>query len=294
MAKRVLLAGASGSIGFHALRLASERGYWIRTLSRRRWPSAKVSLFANDLWLRDATNASDIHGICHGIDVVASCLGGSLGLSGEDRRPFAKIDFEANWNLLQDALRCGVSRFVYLSIFGQKLLENTAFVRAHRRFEKALHESGISFTIVRITSTFSGLDKLVDMARSGSVPLIGRGDARTNPIHPEDAARICIDHLLEGPAVIDAGGPEVLTRRQIVEQVFQVVGEEPSLCRIPGFILSLTGNLARPFHPRKANLLEYLPAISTSDVVAPAMGSRRLVDYLAEITQQHERKGNAA
>lgn len=286
MAKRVLIAGASGSVGFHALRMASEKGFWTRTLSRRRWQAAKVSLFSDDLWMRDATHPDAIRGICNGMDVVLSCMGGSPCMQGEDRRSFAKVDFGANLNLLEEARRAEVGRFVYLSVFAQSRSESTAYVRAHRRFEKALRGSGLPFTIVRITQTYSHFDNMVEMARSGSMPLIGRGDARTNPIHPEDAARICIEHLFSGPEVIEAGGPEVLTRREIAERIFQHIGEEPSLYRVPGFILSLTGNLTRPFNPHKANLLEFLPAVSRTDVVAPDVGSLRLADYLWERSGQ--------
>ena len=200
----------------------------------------------------------------------------------EDRRSFTKVDFEANLNLLEEAKRAEVSRFVYLSVYGQNRSENTAYVRAHRRFEKALRESGLKFSIIRITGTYASFDSLVEMARMGSLPLIGRGDARINPIHPEDAGRICIENLFTGPEVVEAGGPEVLTRREIAEEIFGYVGEEPSLYSVPGFILRLTGNLTRPFNARKANLLEFLPAVAGSDIIAPTIGTRRLVDYLQE------------
>lgn len=294
MGKRILIAGASGSVGFHALQLASGKGLWTRTLSQRRWRAAKVSLFADDLWIRDATDPEAIKGVCGRVDTVLSCMGGSLCMQNEDKRSFAKVDFEANLNLLREAQRAEVGRFVYLSVYGQQRSENTAYVRAHRRFEKALRESGLKYTIIRIPATYASFDSLVEMARAGSVPLIGRGDARMNPIHPQDAARICIENLFAGPEIVEAGGPEVLTRRAIAEQIFQHVGEEPSLYRVPGFIIRLTGSLTRPFNPRKANLLEFLPAVSAADVVAPQVGRLRLVDYLQEISTSKHLTGSLA
>ncbi len=284
MAKRVLVAGASGTVGFQALQLASQKGLWTRTLSQRRWRAAKVSLFADDLWMRDATNPESIRGICNRIDVVLSCMGGSMAMQDEDKRAFNKVDFEANLNLLREAQKSEVGRFVYLSVCAHARHENTAYVRAHRRFEKALRESGLNYTIVRIPGSYANFHSLVEMARAGRVPLIGNGRARMNPIHPRDAARVCIEHLFQGPEVVEAGGPEVLTRREIAEQIFEHVGESPSMYRVPGFILRLTGSLTRPFNARKANLLEYLPAVSSSDVVAPQVGHLRLVDYLQELT----------
>lgn len=282
---RVLVAGASGSIGFRALRLAHEAGCWVRTLSHRHWQAAKVSLFANDLWLRDATCRESLRGICHGVDVVLSCMGASTRMQEEDPQSFYQVNYKANLNLLEEAQRAGVSRFVYLSVYANRRFENTAYVRAHRRFERALLDSGMESTVLRVTETYSRFDHLVRMAQRGSVPLIGRGEARINAIHPEDVARLCIAQLQTGLQVVEAGGPELLSRRQIVEQIFQQVGEDPDLYQIPAFILRLTGNLTRPFNPRKANLLEFLPAASKSDVVAPPVGALRWADYLRETTQ---------
>ncbi|MCU0228112.1 MAG: NAD(P)H-binding protein [Bryobacterales bacterium] len=284
MARRVLIAGASGTVGFQALQLAKQRGIWTRTLSQRRWRAAKVSLFADDLWMRDATDADSIRGICNRVDVVLSCMGGSLALQDEDKRAFSKVDFEANLNLLREAQEAEVGRFVYLSVCANGRHENTAYVRAHRRFERALRESGLRYTIVRIPGSYASFHPLVEMARGGRIPLIGSGNARMNPIHPRDAARVCLDNLFQGPEVVEAGGPEVLTRREIAEQIFQHVGESPNLYRIPGFILRLTGSLTRPFNARRANLLEYLPAASTVDVLAPQVGQLSLADYLQELT----------
>lgn len=281
-AKRILIAGAGGSIGFPLLRLAVESGYWVRTLSKSRWRAAKISLLANELWLRDATEREAIRGVCRGVDIVVSCLGGSLDPRQEEKRSFTHLDFEANRNLLAEAIEAKVSRFVYVSVFTEKHAENTAYVRAHRRFEKALEESGIDYTILRFAGLPAPPDSLLAMARTGSMPLVGRSDARVNPIHPEDAAQLCLEHVESGPQLVEAGGPEIYTRRELSEMVFSMVGNTPSFYHVPTLWLQLTGGLTRFLNPRRANLIEFLGGISRADMIAPRLGTRSVADYLRD------------
>lgn len=287
MRKRLLIAGASGSVGFHALRLAHEQGLWTRTLSQNRWRAAKVSLFADSLWMRDATQPESIHGICSGVDAVLSCMGCNPASGASGSRSALESHLQANLNLLQEAREAEVPRFVYLSVFSQQGRENTPFVRAHRRFEAALRASGLKFTVLRITETFASFDSMVELARKGRVPLIGRGHTRVNPIHPEDAARLCVSHAFEGPEVVDAGGPEVLTRREIARQVFSAIIRDPD--PVPSFILRLTGTLVRPLQSGAAHLLEFLPTVSGSDAIAPAHGQQPFADYLRTLRDSASR-----
>lgn len=280
--KRILIAGASGAIGYPLLNLAKDSGYWVRSLSKSRWRAPKVSLLADELWLRDATDREAIRGICQGADVVVSCLGGSLDPRVQEKRGYSLLDFNANRYLLDEAIEAKVRRFVYVSVYGTKQSENTAFVRAHRRFENALRESGLEFTILRFAGLHATPDSLIATARDGAMPLFGHNSSRTNPIHPKDAAQICLENLDSGPEIVEAGGPDIFTRRELSEMVFGYAGTRPSFCRIPAILKRLTSGLAHPFNPRKANLREFALRSSRADVIAPRVGKRSFVDYLLE------------
>lgn len=292
--RRILIAGASGAVGFPCLRLCKESGFRVRTLSRNRLHAPKVSLFSDEIWLRDATVRESIRGVCQGTDIVLSCMGASLDLRETDKRGFSHVDFEANRNLLQEAVEANVSRFVYVSVYGEQPYERTAYVRAHRRFEEALCKSGLNYSIIRLTGLHSTLSAMTTMVRSGAVPIVGRGGARTNPIHPEDAAELCLRYLMDGPEIVEAGGPEVLTRREISELVFGFLGETPNFYQLPRLLLRIASSLTRPFNPRKAGLLEFLPAVSRADAIAPQVGTRSLAEYLLEQDGLFARSANWA
>lgn len=278
--KRILIAGASGAIGYPLLRMAKDAGYWVRSLSKSRWRAPKVSLLADELWLRDAMDREAIRGICQGAEVVISCLGGSLDPRVEEKRGFNHLDFDANRHLLDEAVEAKVRRFVYVSVYGTKYSESSAFVRAHRRFENALKESGLEYTILRFAGIHATPDSLISNVREGYKPVFGDNNSRTNPIHPEDAAEICFEYLKAGPEMVEAGGPDILTRRELSEMVFGYAGVTPKSYRMPSILSRITSGLTRPFNPRKANSREFAFRTSRADVIAPRVGTRSLSSYL--------------
>jgi uncharacterized protein YbjT (DUF2867 family) len=82
---------------------------------------------------------------------------------------------------------------------------------------------------------------------------------------------------------IPIGGPEVLTRRQIVELAFAACGRPPRISRAPAWAPGLIGGLIRPFAPRLGELASFLGVVSAGDFVAPAYGARRLGDFYREL-----------
>jgi uncharacterized protein YbjT (DUF2867 family) len=283
MKERLLIAGASGSVGYEALRSAKESGYHVRTLSQSIRNAPRLTILADDVVLKDATRKESIKGVCRDMDVVLSCLGASMCMKSAEKRSFHEVDFRANRNLLEEAKSSGVSRFVYLSVHWSEGFKDTAYVRAHTEFEELLRASGLSYTIVRPTGIFTFFEDYVDAARKGRVTIIGDGQAKTNPIHPADAARCCVHHLSEGPEIVSIGGPETMSRQDIATEAFRSLGKEPKLVKMPAAFVRAQRKLGIALSPRKRDLLEYLPAVSTSNSVAPAHGENKISDYFREV-----------
>ncbi len=69
------------------------------------------------------------------------------------------------------------------------------YARAHESFVVLLRDSGLPSTVVRPTGFFSVFGESLHMARKGRGILIGSGGARTNPVHEEDVAAVCVEAL---------------------------------------------------------------------------------------------------
>ncbi len=261
----VLLAGASGQVGRRVLVLLRAAGHNVTAISGR-----------------DLTRRDQVIGLAEGCELVVSCAGASVSMSGKDKRGFGQVDPILNKHLLEESLRAGAKRFVYLSVHVDDGYAHTAYVKAHESFVEHLRKAPISSTVVRPTGIFSSFEDLLPMARKGILPLIGNGLARTNPIDPQDVAELIVKCLCAGPADLSCGGPEVLTRAQINEIVGRSIGKSKVwMPKAPAGLVRMQAKLVRLFHPRMADLMEFFSVVATQDCIAPIEGHRRMADYYA-------------
>jgi uncharacterized protein YbjT (DUF2867 family) len=276
----VLLAGATGALGRELLRELRDRGTATRALVR------KPGVVEGDHVVADlADERAGLDAACRGVDTVISVAGQSTATGRiADRRTYDAVDHRGNARLLEAARRAGAQRFLYVSIFNAERLRGLAYVDAHERFVERLQASGLEATIVRANGFFAAYRDLYDIAAAGRpVPLVDGGRARSNPIHEADLARACLEALDAGATSVDVGGPETLTRREEAELAFAAAGREPRTRPLPRPIARAGTALLRPLDPRRAAILAFLARINGIDMVAPAYGSRRLGDYLADL-----------
>ena len=266
--RSVLLAGATGSLGrlVHGRLLAY--GDSVRPLLR----SANM----------DLTDPASLEGVCQDIDVVISCAGASMNLYSRERASFTKVDFGGNCNLLAEAKRAGVKKFVYVSLFGAHGLLQTEYAKAHEQFVRELADSGLPYTIVRPTGFFSMFNQILAMAAKGRGITFGDGSARTNPIHHADVAEACVDAITQDLLEIPIGGPDTFTRKEIVEMAFQVVRRPPAIKAVPLIVIKAACPVVNLINPRVAALVRFALEISTVDCVAPTYGRQHLLRYFQE------------
>ncbi|MEO6724316.1 MAG: SDR family oxidoreductase, partial [Blastocatellia bacterium] len=232
--KKVLVAGASGQLGRHVIQQLQQRGVMVSALAR---DSSKLSeLGINEVVNGDLTMAETLRGCCDGVDAVISCAGASMSINNfRDRASFYEIDYGGNLNLLDEAKRAGIGKFVYVSLAGGDRLRQTEYGDAHEKFVAALQASEIRHTVVRPTGFFGFNLELLKFAAKGRGLVIGNGDCKTNPIHEADVAIACVQALESDMDEISIGGPQVFTRKEIVEMAFAALDCAPKLISIsPG------------------------------------------------------------
>ncbi len=281
MNRRVLVAGASGTVGQPLVAALARRGWQVRALVRGDVvvPGAREHAQGD---LRDETS---LRAACRGCGTVFSAAGASLDLGLRPGSPgFDAIDREGTLRLLKAAQACGVQRMGYVSVFHTPAQAELAYVQAHTDVETALRASGLETAVVRPTGLFPAFAVLLKMARLGIAPELSGGQARSNPIHPADLAAVCAD-ALENPAeaAVEAGGPDVLSRHAMFEQAFRATGRTPRFVPVPVGMISFNAALVRPFDRRLSDLLRFFARVSTTDAIAPVRGQQRLADYFGSV-----------
>jgi divinyl chlorophyllide a 8-vinyl-reductase len=243
---RVLLAGASGTIGAAVLVQLQAEGHAVSAPGR--------SVLADREALAGLMAETRP-------EVVISCIASRSG----SPRDAQAVDYEANVALLEAALTGGAGHFILLSaICVQKPL--LAFQHAKLRFEALLAASGIGYTIIRPTAFFKSLSGQAKRVQAGKPFLIfGDGNlTRCKPISDADLARF-IASAIDNPAmrgkVLPIGGPgPAISLKEQGELLFAVAGKPPKFKSVSPKIFTVAERilaLGAPFSGWFAEKAEY-------------------------------------
>ncbi len=281
--QRVLVAGATGYLGGFVVKEIANRGYWVRALVRSASREEKIHDSADEIFEGEVTKPESLAGVCDGMDVVFS----SIGITRQkDGLTFRDVDYRGNKNLLEEALRAGSGKFVYVSVFNGPALRHLDIVDAHEAFVDELAKSGMEFSVLRPTGYFSDMGELVKMATGGRVWLIGPGTNHVNPIHGSDLAVTCVDAIEGSTTEIDVGGPETMAWNDAARLAFTVLDRPVRITHVPVWLVWSVVRVVRVFNRHQGELLAFFTTMSTTDVVAPTFGRRRLVDHFADCREE--------
>lgn len=278
--KKVLIAGATGYLGKYLVKEFKSRGWNVSAVARNESKLDDISEFVDEKVVCELTEPSSLTNICQSIDVVFS----SVGITKQkDGKTFMEVDYQANKNLLDEAKKSGVRKFIYVSVFGANKLKNLKVMQAKLKFENELRNSGLDHTIIYPNGFFSDMLEYLQMAKKGKGMVIGSGENKINPIHGADLAEVCVGAVNNAETTIEVGGPEILTHNEILDIAFRLYGKKPKISRFPNWMKSIILGLMRAFTPIKVyGPLEFFMTVLSKDMVAPTAGSRKLEDYFKE------------
>lgn len=169
------------------------------------------------------------------------------------------VDDLGNRRMIDAARQAGVERIVFISaahIAGQQ----TLFTTAKHRVEEHLKSTGLRYSIIRPT-VFIETHALLLMAEplraKGSVRLFGPGTTPLNWISADDVADYAVraaDAPRSGVDVI--GGPDDLSRRQVLELIERVLGRTARRRHVPVNVMRVMRAVVGPIHPGMRYLLD--------------------------------------
>ena len=282
MEEKVLLAGASGALGFEVLKILHKEHIPVRALVHSQESVEKISEYTNDIIKVDASLGTGVlDGVTEGIKIMVSTLGKSVSLFTNKGSTFLETDFYANSNLLDNAVKDGVKRIVYVSIKGAEERQQYEIAKSHKLFEEAIKASGIEHTIIRPVGFFSGLHDLAIMAKRKVIPIVGDGKARTNSIHQKDLALVVFENLYDGPELKEVGGPVIHTRLEMAEIIKEKFGG--TILKIPEKVADWGMFLPEAIDNELSAKLNYFKFITTNDMIGEINGQITFKDYIKNL-----------
>lgn len=281
--KNILLAGATGYLGRYILENLLLQKVETKIIVRNPSKLPKP-LSGNDsltILKAELTRPEDLKDCCRNIDTVISTVGIT---KQKDGLTYMDVDYQANLNLLEEAERSGIRKFIYVSVLKGDELKHLKICEAKEKFVDALRASGLEYCIIRPNGYFSDMGEFFEMAKKGRVYLFGNGEYKANPIHGADLAEICVNAVESDEKEISIGGPQTLTHNQIAEIAFSVVGKKSKITHIPNWIRKSILFLLRTFTNSKIyGPVEFFMTVLSMDLVAPQYGNHTLEEYFKEL-----------
>lgn len=296
---RVLLLGATGTIGRATAQALQEAGFGVVALVRPGSPEVPGCRMVEG----QVTDPADVARVMRAVrpGAVVSCLASRTG-APEDAWA---VDHAAHSAVLKEAVATGVERFVLLSaICVQKpMLE---FQRAKLAFEAELMAAALQWSIVRPTAYFKSLSGQVKRVQEGRSYLVF-GDGRLTackPISDADLGRFlasCLTNQARANRILPIGGPgPAITNLDQAAMLERLLGRKVPVRHVPVALmdaiigaLSLGGLVSRKL-AAKAQLARIGRYYATESMLVwdgtrydadatPEFGTDRLEDHYAAI-----------
>ena len=236
----------------------------------------------------EVTQPNTLQGVCKGVHKVIS----SVGITRQkDGLTYEQVDFQANKNLLGEALREGVRKFIYVSVFKGEAMRHIAIGAAKERFVDTLKASGLDYCIIRPSGFYSDMAVFLKMAKKDKIRLFGKGQYAMNPIHGEDLAEVCVAQLEGYEREANVGGAEVFTQTEMARLAFEVLHKPANISYLPDWVRRLILKMGKYLLPKSTyGAIEFVLTIMAMDAVAPMqVGKHRLKAFFESLNSSADR-----
>ena len=285
MRAKVLLLGASGSLGLEIAKRLKRDAIPFRAQTSSENGLKKLIPYTQDIWVVDPVkNPGQVTGIATGIDRIISGMGKSVSLFTNAPDTFYEVDYLSNAQVLLDALKNKVSYYIYVSIKEAGDHDEFAIPKNHKRFEDRLKSSGIEHCILRPVGMYAGLHDLAIMAKRKIIPIIGNGEAKTNSIDQGDMAEVVLSTLkakTTGTHLI--GGPEIHTRYEMAEMIRDRFGAK--ILKVPNLLADVGILIPQLLNTNFYDKVRFFKYITTHDMIGVKHGSLTFKQYLEAINE---------
>ncbi|MEL6751133.1 MAG: complex I NDUFA9 subunit family protein [Pseudomonadota bacterium] len=246
----VTVFGGSGFVGRYVVKALAARGYRVRVACRRPdlaghlQPSVDVAQV--QLVQANLRHRWSIDRAVEGADVVVNLVG---ILAEGGKQTFDGVQARgAGW--VAEAATAAGARMVQMSAIGADRSSAADYARTKAAGEEKVLEAAPDAIILRPSIVFGPEDdffnRFAAMARiAPALPLIGGGHTKFQPVYVGDVAEAVAKAVagdLESGSTWELGGPEVLTFRECMEKMLEVIDRDRLLANLPFW---LAGTMAK-------------------------------------------------
>ncbi|MBR8839696.1 MAG: SDR family oxidoreductase [Stigonema ocellatum SAG 48.90 = DSM 106950] len=243
----LLIVGATGTLGRQVARRAIDEGYKVRCLVR----NVKKASFLKE-WGAELVRGD----LCYPHTLVTALEGVTAVIDAATSRPtdslsIRQVDWEGKVSLIQQALAVGVERFIFFSILDAEKYPAVPLMEIKRCTELFLAESGINYTILRLSGFMQGLIGQYGIPILEGQPVWVTGES--SPIaymDTQDVAKFAIRALAVKETqrqVFPVVGTRPLSAEEIINLCERLTGKDARVTRMPINLLRTVRRVLRFF-----------------------------------------------
>lgn len=212
---------------------------------------------------------------------------------------FTQADAVRNTRVLFEAARrAGVARVVHVSITNPSLDSPLEYFRGKAQLEQTLHESGLSYAILRPAVLFGREDILINniawaLRRLPAFGVFGDGRYRLQPVYVDDLAELAVQSGQDREnRVLNAIGSETFTYRELAATIARRIGVRRPIVSVPPAVGYWTGWLLGRWMGDVMITRDEIAGLMADLlwVDAPPTGKTRLTDWIEEHARELGRR----
>lgn len=268
----ILLCGGTGDLGGRVAVRLFERGASVRALVRPASDASGLESLGIPVVRGDLIDPPSLVAALDGVDTVVTTANAISRLLGGDRTvSIDAVDRDGNAALVRAAEQAGVARFVFVSM---AMLDAAAplapFAAAKAATESRLRASPMHEVLVRPDkfqevwlSPRTGLNPA-----AGRALIYGRGQVPERYVAEDDVAELTAQLAVEPdpPRMVQFGGPEAMTRLQVVAAMERATGRHMRRIHVPRPALAIGARVTRRVKPEIASMLGMALAADRSEI----------------------------
>ena len=236
----VVVFGGTGFLGRRVVRHLLDHKRPVRIASRHADRGA-------ELFAAEKLNVESVRADVHDAKAVADALTGAnaavnaISLYVElGKNTFTSVHVDAARSVARCAREGNVDKLVHVSGIGSDARSSSPYIRSRGQGEEVVRGEFADATIVRPAVMFGPDDAFLTVLIKllkwlPAYPLFGRGLTKLQPAHVDDVAKAIV-RLIESDhreRVLELGGPDVLTYRQLLEVIARHAGTKRLLFPMP-------------------------------------------------------------
>lgn len=189
------------------------------------------------------------------------------------RRDLERIEVQGTRSLITAARAARVGRLITLSHLGAASASAYPLLRYKGAVEEAIRSSGLAYTIIRTGVVFGEEDAFVNhiAMQLRATPFLflmpGRGEVVLHPIYIDDLVSAVVgslDSIDTVDNVIEIGGPEYISLKDLIRTVMRVSGSYRAIIGVPPYMLRWLSAIYTRIMPRTLITSQWMDLLATN------------------------------